>query len=257
LRLLLGYLKPTSGTAAIDTLDCYRQSTAVHSRVAYLPGEVRLSRGLNGRDVLKFFAGLRGPGTLERSLAIAQRLDLDLSRVVARMSTGMRQKLALAAVLAADTPLVILDEPTSNLDPTVRGEVVTLVHEARRAGRTVIFSSHVLSEVEQTCDRVVILRGGQLVHEQRMAELARQHRIRARLTGPLPATPRHLDDRMSVATTSDGVVTIETAHELAPLLGWLATLPLAEVRIQPVGLQAVYDTFHPPQGTADDLDDAP
>ncbi len=158
LRLLLGFLRPTGGRALVDGLDCYRDSLAVHRRVAYLPGEARLFRQMNGHDTLQFFAEMRGSRDAARGTAIADRLGLDLDRQVAAMSTGMRQKLALAATLAADTPLVILDEPTSNLDPTVRGDVMGLVAEAKRAGRTVIFSSHVLSEAEQTCDRVAILR---------------------------------------------------------------------------------------------------
>jgi ABC-2 type transport system ATP-binding protein len=160
------------------------------------------------------------------------------------MSTGMRQKLALSAILAANTPLVILDEPTSNLDPTMRGEIVSLVREARQAGRTVLFSSHVLSEVEQACDRVVILRSGHLVHTQVVAQLLRQHRIRAQLTGPLAPLPASLDGRVTVEQHAGGQVTIETPGELSPLLGWLAELPLAEVQIEPVGLQAVYDRYH-------------
>ena len=111
---------------------------------------------MRGRDVLRFFCDVRPGGDYQRSLTIAGRLELDLARRVAFMSTGMRQKLALTAALSADVPLVILDEPTSNLDPTVRSEVGALVAESRQAGRTVIFSSHVLSEVEEVCDRVVI-----------------------------------------------------------------------------------------------------
>ena len=160
LRLLLGYLKPASGRALIDGLDCYRQSVRVRRVVSYLPGEARLFRSMRGRQVLKFFAEIRPEGNLQRSIELAERLELELSRRVAYMSTGMRQKLALAATLAADTPLVILDEPTSNLDPTVRGIVLDLVSEARRHGCTVVFSSHVLSEVEAVCDRVAFLRRG-------------------------------------------------------------------------------------------------
>ncbi len=177
LRLLLGMLRPTSGRATIDGCDCYSQAQQVHRRVSYLPGEVRLFRQLRGGETLDFFSQLRGGAGRDRSLALAQRLDLELDRSVATMSTGTRQKTALVAALAADTPLVILDEPTSALDPTVRSEVLSLVREAQQAGRTVIFSSHVLSEVEQACDRVVILRGGQLVHTQVMRELRRRHRI--------------------------------------------------------------------------------
>lgn len=244
LRMLLGFLRPSSGHAHIDGLDCYRDSVAVHSRLAYLPGEARLPPRMRGRDVLKFFSEVRPQGDLARSLALAERLQLDISRQIALMSTGMRQKLALAATLATDTPLVILDEPTSNLDPTVRSEVVALVREAQRAGRTVMFSSHVLSEVEQACDRVVILRQGHLVHTQVVAQLRRQHRIRAQLTGPMKPPPEHLKAELSVEVSGPGRLTIETPGELSPLLGWLAELPLAEVQIEPIGLQAVYDRYH-------------
>ncbi len=197
------------------------------------------------REVLRFFSDVRRDGGYDRAIRLAERLDLNFNQPVAVMSTGTRQKLALISTLAADTPLLILDEPTSALDPTVRAEVLTLVREARQAGRTVMFSSHVLSEVEQACDRVVILRAGELVHTQIMRELRKQHRIRARLTGPLLQVPEALQDRLVVTTSADGDLTIDTPGELSPLLGWLATLPLAEVQIEPVGLRAVYDRFHP------------
>jgi ABC-2 type transport system ATP-binding protein len=244
LRMLMGFLRPTAGSAQIDGLDCYRQSVEVHRRVAYLPGDVRLFGSLRGVDVLRFFSRIRRGADLRRELDLAERLGLDVSRRVSRMSTGMRQKLALAAVMAVDAPLAILDEPTSNLDPNVRGLVLALVREARRAGRTVIFSSHVLDEVEQSCDRVGILRAGRLVHVQTIAELRRQHRIRARLTAAMPAPPDELAAGLLISA-NNGDVTIETPGELSPLLGWLATLPLAEVRIEPIGLRAVYDRWHP------------
>jgi ABC-2 type transport system ATP-binding protein len=244
LRLLMGFLRPSAGTAQIDGLDCYRDSVAVHARAAYLPGEARLPARLRGREVLRFFADVRSGGSYQRACRIAERLRLDTGRQVALMSTGMRQKLALAAILSAETPLVILDEPTSNLDPSMRSEVVSLVREAQQAGRTVLFSSHVLSEVEQACDRVVILRRGHLVHTQIVGQLLRQHRIRARLTGAMAPPPASLTGRVAVEQHAGGEVTIETPGELSPLLGWLAELPLAEVQIEPVGLQAVYDRYH-------------
>ena len=248
LRLLMGYLRPSGGRAAIDDLDCWRHSRHIHQRVSYLPGETRLFRHMRGCEVLAFFGDLRGNGTRQRSLQLAERLNLDLSRGVAFMSTGMRQKLALAVALAAATPLVILDEPTSNLDPTVRSEVAQLVLEAKKEGRTVVFSSHVLSEVEATCDRVAFLRAGRVVHTQPMHDLRRQHRIRAELTGPLAPVPDALAGQVQIHPGDNDDVIIETPSELSPLLGWLATLPLKEVRIEPVGLQAVYDRFHPPSG---------
>ena len=244
LRLLLGYITPTSGTASVLGFDSVRQSLEVKTRTAYLPGEARLFRRMNGHRVLDFFAALRPGCRREVAAGVARRLDLDCSRQVARMSTGMRQKLALAVVLAMETPLMILDEPTANLDPTARAEVLALVLEARAAGRTVIFSSHVLSEVEETCDRVAIVRAGRLVHEQSLEHLRRCHRIRAKLTGRLGAIPADLAAVVSVVEQREDMVVLEAGDSLAPLLGWLATLPLDEVRIEPVGLAAVYDRFH-------------
>ena len=244
LRLLSGFLRPTAGQATIDGLDCYSHSVAVHRRVAYLPGEVRLPRRLRGQTVLKYFCSLRPEGNLARAVEIAQRLGLDLSRQVARCSTGMRQMLALCIAMSADVPLVILDEPTSSLDPTVRAEVAGLVREARAAGRTVIFSSHVLSEVEEVCDRVTILRQGHLIHQQTMAELTRQHRIRARLTAPIGLPPGNIASHVGQFSSADGRLEIVAPGELAPLLGWIATLPIDEVQIEPLGLRTVYDRFH-------------
>ncbi|MEX0676342.1 MAG: ABC transporter ATP-binding protein [Pirellulales bacterium] len=245
LRLLMGFLRPSAGTASIDGLDCYHRSYEVHARVSYLPGEPRLFRTMRARDVVDFFTSVRRDGSRPRAVAMAsERFGLDLSRPVALMSTGMRQKLALAVTLAVDTPLVILDEPTSNLDPSVRTDVAALVVEAKHAGRTVIFSSHVISEVEQVADRAIILRRGELVHTQVVAELKRKHRIRAQLKGPLPPLPESFNGQVKLVTDASGGLVIETPGELSPLLGWLATLPLAEVRIEPVGLGILYEQYH-------------
>lgn len=249
LRLLLGFITPTSGAAVVAGFDCVRESLAVRTQTAYLPSEARLFRRMTGDKVLDFFARLRRECRRELAATVAARLDLDCSRQVARMSTGMRQKLALAVVFATESRLLILDEPTANLDPTARAEVLDLVQEARAVGRTVIFSSHVLSEVESTCDRVAIVRAGRLVHEQSLDHLRRCHRITARLTGVMGGIPEALVQRVKILQGSEvqaGTTVLEATDSLGPLLGWLSTLPLEEVRIEPVGLGAVYDRFHRP-----------
>ena len=245
LRLLLGFLRPSAGRAAIDGLDCYRQAAAVHGVVSYLPGDARLFRHLDGREILRFFSALRR-SPLQGSTKLADRLQLDLSRRVGQMSTGMRQKLALVVALAPETPLLILDEPTSNLDPTVRREVVELIRELRSAGRTVLFSSHVLSEVEEACDRVVVLRQGRLVDSVQIVDVRRQHRIHAELIGELAPPPAELAAGLEITPEPNHAVTILAAGELAPLLGWLSQQPLTGLRIEPVGLRTIYERHHGP-----------
>jgi len=245
LRLLLGFLKPTSGTASIDGFDCYRQSVAAHSRLTYMPGDARFARKLKGRQLLDFFAQLRQTTTDKSVRRLVERLDLDDTRPIQQMSTGMRQKLALVTSLAPDVPLVVLDEPTSNLDPSARSEVLQLLREAKQAGKTVLFSSHVLSEIEAICDRVIILHEGRLVETLLMTDIRRQHRIYAKLTGPLASPQGELANQLQIAPDGNGTVTILTEGPLEPLLGWLAEQPLAELRIEPVGLRAAYERHHP------------
>lgn len=261
IRLLMGFLNPTSGSASIGGFDCHRQRDAVHRLVAYLPGDARLFRMMRGRRLLSLFAELRETdaaavaATGERGIKLAELLELDLNRWVGLMSTGMRQKLALVTCFMADTPLMILDEPTANLDPTVRGRVIELVAQARTAGRTVIFSSHVLSEIEDVCDRVAILRAGELVHSAPMSEIKLQHRIRARLSGPMPAIPDALRSLVSIEHFGDHVQ-IDTPSELSSVLKWLSEAQLVGMQVQPIGLRSVYDRFHGAEISSIDDDEA-
>ena len=244
LRLLLGFLKPTAGQAQIDGCDCYRQPVAAHRRLAYLPGEVRLISKLSGRDCLDFFMQLRPGDAFQPALKIADRLDLDLSRRVRQMSTGMRQKLALAIALAPDVPLAVLDEPTANLDPNARRIVLELVRECRDAGKTVLFSSHVLAEVEEVCDRAALLRAGRLVEEVTLEEVRGRRRIQIRLTGPLTPPPKPISAVVEIQTDNQNA-TILADGDLAPLLKWLADQPIAELQIEMAGLRTIYERVHP------------
>nr|WP_196784737.1 ABC transporter ATP-binding protein [Crateriforma conspicua] len=266
IRLMLGYIHPTAGTCRVAGIDVVDDSVAVRRNVSYLPGDARLPRHMRGKGVLEFFAAMHPDGDLQRSLDVAQRLDLNLRTHVAFMSTGMRQKLALAVVLGPRTPLLVLDEPTANLDPTVRAEVLQMVREARADGRTVMLSSHVLSEIEETCGEVAILRRGVLAHRLTMSELFQQHRITGDLDRPVAdrlvdpnsdAIPMQFADRLvcSLADDAAGVsgasgsnssttVRLDTSGDLASFLGWLDDLGIRRMRVEPLGLRAVYDAVH-------------
>lgn len=246
IRLLLGFIRPTAGLARVGGIDVAEDSVGVRRLVSYLPGDARLPRHMRGHRVLSFFARMQPSGDERRSLEVAERLELDLTRRVAFMSTGMRQKLALSVVLGPHTPILILDEPTANLDPTVRGEVLKMVSEAKAAGRTVIFSSHVLSEIEDVCDRAVFLRRGLLVLDQRLAELRDRHLIRGHAADRIAAPDGELGERLVLRQSDDGQLAIDVSGDLVAALRWLLSHPVERVRIEPVRLKTVYEGVHRP-----------
>ena len=160
IRLVLDLIRPTSGRLSVFGLDARRDSVAIHRRLGYLPGDLRLYERMTGRDLIRYFGHLRGaPGAGEDLVA---RLDLDLDRKVKELSRGNRQKIGLVQAFMHEPDLVVLDEPTSGLDPLVQETFYELVAEATERGGTVFLSSHVLSEVQRVADRVGLIREGRL-----------------------------------------------------------------------------------------------
>jgi ABC-2 type transport system ATP-binding protein len=190
LRLLMGYLRPAAGRALVDGLDAWRDRVAVHARTGYLPGEVRLWPRLSTRAIAGHLARLRGldhdPGIAE----LAKRLDVDLDRPVGQLSKGNRQKAGLLLAMLGDPKLLLLDEPTTGLDPLVQQEYHALLRERVEAGTSVLLSSHVLSEVERVADRVAIIRSGKLLMTESMAGLRAKarHTVEVRFSEPPPPT---------------------------------------------------------------------
>jgi ABC-2 type transport system ATP-binding protein len=163
IRLLMGLIHATRGSARIFGLDCDRDAVAVKRRVGYCPGELPQFGGWRGSEIVACVAGLRGDVKDSAIAALAQRFDLDLGRKYREYSHGNKQKLALVLAFMHQPALVILDEPTTGLDPLHQQEFYGIVHDARAGGATVFISSHVLSEVEHVCDRVGIVREGRLL----------------------------------------------------------------------------------------------
>jgi ABC-2 type transport system ATP-binding protein len=158
------------------------------------------------------------------------------------MSSGKKRKVALLQVLAPHVPLIILDEPTNTLDPTMRDELLAQIRQARQEGKAVVFSSHVLQEVEHVCDRVGILRRGQLVHLQPMRELREGRLVRARFTTPPETLPDLIG--LTLLEQHDHQLILEYTGPLPPLMVWLARQPLEDLRLEPLGLGGIYYRYH-------------
>lgn len=220
-RVLLGLMRADAGTARLLGGDPWHDATALHRRLAYVPGDVTLWPNLSGGEVIDLLGRLRGGLDDRRRAELLDRFELDPKKRGRAYSKGNRQKVALVAAFASDAELLILDEPTSGLDPLMEEAFQECVREERRAGRTVLLSSHILSEVEALCDRVTIIRKGRTVETGTLAELRHLTRtsIRAELAAPpggVPLPGAH-DVRIDGNTISFEVETAELDAALRQL----------------------------------------
>ncbi|MFB6841495.1 ATP-binding cassette domain-containing protein [Streptomyces sp. NPDC056361] len=191
IRVLLGLLRADSGGARVLGRDPWQDAVELHRRIAYVPGDVTLWRNLSGGEVIDLYGRLRGaPLDGARRAELIERFELDPTKKGRTYSKGNRQKVALVAAFAADVDLLVLDEPTSGLDPLMEEVFRSCVEEARDRGRTVLLSSHILSEVEALCDRVSIVRKGRTVESGSLAEL--RHLTRTSVTAELAGPPNGL-----------------------------------------------------------------
>jgi len=188
IRILLGLARADSGTASVLGTDAWHHSTALHRRLAYVPGDVTLWPNLSGGEIIDLLSRLRGGLDPRRRADLLERFDLDPTKKARTYSKGNRQKVALVAALSSNVELLLLDEPTSGLDPLMEEVFRQVIREDQKSiGRTVLLSSHILAEVEALCDRITIIRAGRAVETGTLADLRHLTRtsITAEVTGPL------------------------------------------------------------------------
>ncbi|MFV5992449.1 ATP-binding cassette domain-containing protein [Streptomyces sp. NPDC056231] len=190
IRVLLGLLRADSGAARLLGRDPWNDAVELHRRVAYVPGDVTLWRNLSGGEVIDLYGRLRGGLDPARRADLIERYELDPTKKGRTYSKGNRQKVALVAAFASDVDLLILDEPTSGLDPLMEEVFQSCVAEERERGRTILLSSHILSEVEALCDRVSIIRQGRTVESGSLADM--RHLTRTSITAELADAPNGL-----------------------------------------------------------------
>src|SRR6187397_685981 len=171
IRTLLDHIRPTSGRATIFGIETTADPVAIHKRLGYLPGEFALYDKLTGGQTLDYFANLRGGIDRSYQQKLIERLEIDPTRKFREYSKGNKQKIGLIIALQHRPDLLLLDEPTSGLDPLIQQVFYGVIRDAKAEGRTVFLSSHILSEVEKTCDRVAIIREGRLVRVDRTVAL--------------------------------------------------------------------------------------
>jgi beta-exotoxin I transport system ATP-binding protein len=246
IRLLLGFLRPTAGEGRVLGLDSVSDSVAIRARIGYLPGGVALYDSLTGEEILDYLGELSGRPPVRRA-ELCDRLELSaetLRRLVRDYSRGMRQKIGIVQALQHDPELAILDEPSEGLDPLMQRAFYDILDALKNEGRTIFFSSHVLSEVERVCDRVAIVRRGQLVAVEEIAALLarRTRKVDMRLAG----TPPRLEGVPGVLNIAiaDGRLTCQVEGDIRPFLAAIVDAPIVDLTIEPAHLEDAFLEFY-------------
>jgi ABC-2 type transport system ATP-binding protein len=249
IRILLDLLRPSGGKASIFGQDCQSRGLQARSQTGYLPGEMAVYSHLTGREVLEFLSRLGGQ-TVSREYRrqIQERLELpdkDLGRKLREYSTGMKRKLGLIQALQADPRLLILDEPTEGLDPVMQESFYRLLADLRSRGRTIFMSSHVLSEVERVCDRIAVLRKGELVLLAPVDEIRRLAPRLVRVSFSEAVARRNdLPHAYSVVEMADRHWDLSVKGPLGPLVKMLAELPVEDLEVKETRLEDVLIKYY-------------
>jgi ABC-2 type transport system ATP-binding protein len=245
-RVLMDIIRPTAGEARLFGKDCQKEGVAARDRVGYLPGELSLYDSMRVDRFFTMYLSLQkrhADAGYWRTLS--ERLQLDTSRRIGQLSRGNRQKVGVVTAFLNKPDLLILDEPTTGLDPLVQQTVMEMVREVNQAGATVFFSSHILPEVQAVCDRVGIIRDGQLVAIERVEDLIKQHLKRLRLSFATPPPAGTFDQEGITVLAQDGPgITLEVQQHLDRVMATAASFGITDIETIPVSLEEIFLAYY-------------
>lgn len=241
IKILLGILKATSGEARLFGRDAWKDAVDIHKKIAYVPGDVNLWPNLTGGEILDLFARLRGTADKKRTKELLEKFNLDPSKKSRTYSKGNRQKVALVSAFSSDAELFILDEPTSGLDPLMEIVFQECVLQAKNQGKSVLLSSHILSEVEKLCDRVGIIRQGEIIETGSLAEL--RHLTRTHLVFQTSNSVPDLEGQKGVHDLkgNGGIISLKAdAEDLGAILQYVSQFGIIKLESMPPTLEELF-----------------
>ena len=247
IRTLMGLIRPTGGSASIFDLDCHSKASVIARDVGYLPSENSYYEIMKVRELLQYTADLYGMDCKTKMKELADRLNLDLSRKIADLSLGNKKKVGIVSAIMTSPKLIIMDEPTSGLDPLIQQAFYDILKEENSRGATVFFSSHVLSEVQKLCDRVAILKEGQLIGIQSIKELRESGYKKVSLSAK-EAIPRDFFDLSGIAnyaeTADKTSVSFMYNGNITAIIDKLHLLHLDDVLLEEPSLEEIFMHYY-------------
>ena len=247
IRTLMGLIRPTGGSASIFDLDCHSKASVIARDVGYLPSENSYYENMKVRELLQYTADLYGMDCKKKMKELADRLNLDLSRKIADLSLGNKKKVGIVSAIMTSPKLIIMDEPTSGLDPLIQQAFYDILKEENSRGATVFFSSHVLSEVQKLCDRVAILKEGQLIGIQSIKELRESGYKKVSLSAK-EAIPRDFFDLSGIAnyaeTADKTSVSFMYNGNITTIIDKIHLLSLDDVLLEEPSLEEIFMHYY-------------
>ena len=242
IRVLLDHIRPTSGRAFVLGIETTKDPVAIHRRIGYVPGEWTLYDRLTGEQTIRYFANLHGGVDAAYQRSLVERLDLDPSRRFKEYSRGNKQKVGLIIALQHHPDLLLLDEPTAGLDPLIQQVVFEIMREARGEGRTIFLSSHIIDEVERSCDRVAIIREGRLAQVGTVEGLRTMayHHVELRFAGPPPTEAFAAIDGVADLVVEDHLLRMRVNGPIGPIVRAAAGYDLVDFTSREPNLEEVF-----------------
>ncbi len=245
IRMLLDFIRPTGGEATIFGMDCRRDSVAIRKRIGYIPGDFGLYGHMTGWKFLEYFGRVRGGYDASSARELAKRMDIRLDRKMKTYSRGMRQKVAVIQAFMNNPDLIIMDEPTNGLDPLIQQNFMDLIREEAGRGTTIFMSSHVLSEVEKTCNRVAIIKEGGIVAEEQVEALKQKSGkvLEVKFARPLTKEIFYLPG-ISNVTRVNGSYRMTVTGNMEELLKEISAYKLADINIHQMTLEDIFMHYY-------------
>jgi len=251
IRMLLDLIRPTSGSATIFGMDIRERSVDIHRRIGFLPGELSLWKGRTGKQIINYLASVRGDAKpiAKHADELAEQLELDVSKKVRDYSSGNKRKLGLVLAMMHAPDLLILDEPTGGLDPLVQQTFHEMMNDYRDRGKTVFLSSHILSEVQAICDRVGILRDGELKAVESVDKLTNVefHWVEVKFRDAIPSSlPQALGQMKAVSDVSinGASIRLRLAGDFDPLIRSISDGYIENMRVAEPSLEEIFLAFY-------------
>lgn len=245
IRHLMGFIKPEKGSCSINNMDCWKDSSNIQSTLGYLPGEIAFMNNMTGIQMIEFIAAMKNMKDFSKAKELMERFELDPKGKIRKMSKGMKQKIGIVCAFMHNPDVIILDEPSSGLDPLMQNVFIDLILEEKNKGKTIFMSSHIFEEVERTCDRTAIIKDGKIISIEDMKLLSNKKSKSYIITFKSNDTVEEFKTKgFRIANITDNTVTVNIKDNLQPLLKEISALDVKDLDVKTQTLEELFLHFY-------------